>query len=515
LKINYFLFLLTIILFSSFHSFYAKMKVAGRTLFPHQLTALAWAKEREADHYACGGFLCDDMGLGKTITILALMVANRLKRTLILGPLAVLNQWKLVCLSAGFAVLELDKGVWKSAGGNEANGIIHLANYDKMNSSPHAFNLNFRRIILDEAHTLRNSNSEKYKLLLTIRARRKWYLTGTPIVNSLSDFTGLMKHFQPEIPVYSEADAERAMNNYALSRKVSQVREVLGSIFPADPIVKHHLLEFSTPEEALFYRSIQGILQEELTNLMEADRLDLGAFMTLLMRLRQISVHPQVYIEAKRRERGAHYTRPNWSKDSTKTEAIVNILNEERTPSGFVIFCNFHDEMELIRERLKREHCVSTIEVYHGGMNVNARNASIESTEKGRNGSSFTNASDVLLRSQGPLSKLPYDTMKLINQMVGGRHTVLLAQLQSAGTGLNLQHMNRVIFNTPWWTAALMDQAVGRVLRLGQTDQVKIHHVLLREEMENSINIDEFMSRKVEIKRALCEQLLSAARHDI
>ncbi len=71
------------------------------------------------------------------------------------------------------------------------------------------------------------------------------------------------------------------------------------------------------------------------------------------------------------------------------------------------------------------------------------------------------------------------------------------------------------IFTTPWWTAATMDQAAGRVLRIGQKKQVAIHHIALEEEMETSMNIDDYMNERVEMKRQLCDLLLQAADHRI
>ena len=97
----------------------------------------------------------------------------------------------------------------------------------------------------------------------------------------------------------------------------------------------------------------------------------------------------------------------------------------------------------------------------------------------------------------------------------GPAHTVLLAQIQCAGTVLNLQHFDRVIFTTPWWTAALMDQAAGRVLRLGQRKQVVIHHIHLEEEGNVSLNIDDFINEKVEEKRELCQRLLEVANRHV
>jgi SNF2 family DNA or RNA helicase len=60
-----------------------------------------------------------------------------------------------------------------------------------------------------------------------------------------------------------------------------------------------------------------------------------------------------------------------------------------------------------------------------------------------------------------------------------------------------------------------MDQSIGRVVRLGQTKVVEVHHLSLSEEMEVSINIDDYINVRVEEKRELCERLLAAANHTI
>jgi hypothetical protein len=58
-----------------------------------------------------------------------------------------------------------------------------------------------------------------------------------------------------------------------------------------------------------------------------------------------------------------------------------------------------------------------------------------------------------------------------------------------------------------------MDQAAGRVLRLGQKRQVDIHYIALEEEqVDGLINIDELMNEKVEMKRNMCREILDAAQ---
>ena len=82
-----------------------------------------------------------------------------------------------------------------------------------------------------------------------------------------------------------------------------------------------------------------------------------------------------------------------------------------------------------------------------------------------------------------------------------GLQDVFLVQLHAGGTGLNLQHYDRVVFTSPWWTAALLDQALGRALRIGQKNVVHVYW--LRLQAESIFNIDDFVLEKSETKRDL------------
>ena len=305
------------------------------------------------------------------------------------------------------------------------------------------------------------------------------------------------------------------MNTYAMCRTTTELREMLAGLFPKDPILYKHRLPFSTQDEADFYRGIQGRINDQIARIMEQDHPDMLMVLQLLMRLRQISVHPQIYINSKRRQIET-YDRPDWCEDSTKTEQIVKILNAESDMShGYVIFCNFKDEMELLAERLRREKCVGEVLIYHGGLSAEQRSDLVIASEDAmrRVNTYGIFADETLTKAFPSATKLPLDCLNIVEQFMGPRHVVMLAQIQCAGTGVNLQHLDRVIFTTPLWTAALMDQAAGRVLRLGQTNQVVIHHIALEEEDTESINIDDYINARVDMKRTLCNQLLDAANH--
>ena len=87
--------------------------------------------------------------------------------------------------------------------------------------------------------------------------------------------------------------------------------------------------------------------------------------------------------------------------------------------------------------------------------------------------------------------------------------TVLLIQLQAGGVGLNLQEYDRVLFVSPWWTSAMMDQAVARAVRMGQTKVVKVYHLHLEAEQKNTINIDAVVNAKADEKRKMLEKLFA------
>jgi SNF2 family DNA or RNA helicase len=461
------------------------------TLHPHQEAAVEWMMSRERDEEFSGGLLCDEMGLGKTISTIGLLFNKKVRNTLILGPLAVISQWtRAILKTKGPAVLEIEKGAWVFRGGNPFQGRVYVTNYDKLLACPEKFELPFNRIICDEAHMVRNSRSRKYDALQKIKREHIWLLTGTPIVNKPNDLRNLVALGHKNVTtrlVATKGRCDEWMKTYAMARTMEQIRDQLAHLIPKPAIVHNHRLEFKTKGEQTFYRGVQGRLAHSLQAIMEQDNHNQKGLITLLLRLRQISVHPQIYISA-RRDTDETYVRPDWCNSTTKIDAIRNILKAETQSRGFVIFCHFEKEIELLQEALKEEEYVSSVLAYHGKMNTVQRSAVIAQSE------------DLMFEAR--------------SAKTSPKHTVILAQIQCAGTGLNLQHMDRIIFTTPWWTAALMDQAAGRVLRLGQTEQVVIHNLSLCEEEDMSINIDDYITTRVDEKRSLCKHLLSLAKHN-
>jgi SNF2 family DNA or RNA helicase len=441
-----------------------------------------------ADVLVRGGFQCDDMGLGKTIQIAATIINNIKSATLLIAPLAMIDTWSNVLEKAGCAVYQVSKHTenhWKLMNNNDApiprhfiknRPSIYISNYEKLYHNPSIFRRDWDRIVLDEAHKIRNGDGEVAKSVRKIVAPIRWAVTGTPLVNSLKDIVSLMAFIGvPYSPLWRwDTRYLQILPNVVIHRSLDSLRKVIKGAPPV-PEINNIILPFTSKEEEEFYFGVQGAT-EGLLKKYSNELLSSTEAFKLLLRLRQISVHPQVYINSKRRETSG-YSRSNWDGSSTKIDKIKEIirLDDDCKVHKYIIFCQFNDEMALIRQHLLTEGLVDdeNILFYNGSMNQKERG-------------------EVLKKSKETTAT-----------------TVLLLQLQAGGVGLNLQEYDRIIFMSPWWTSALMDQAIARAVRMGQTEIVKVYHLRLAAEHETAVNIDELVNAKAEEKRKMLEKLFA------
>jgi SNF2 family DNA or RNA helicase len=478
---------------------------ANFTYFAHQLEGINWMLDKEINGTSVpnrdgtmnttvrGGFQCDDMGLGKTIQIAAAIINNIKPTTLLIAPLAMIDTWSSVLQKTGCAVYEVsqtkslkDTAVpWKLMNNSDApipryfiknRPAVYISNYEKLYHNPSLFRREWDRVVLDEAHKIRNGDGEAARYARKIIAPIRWAVTGTPLVNSLKDVVSLLAFLGvPYSKLWRwEPRYLRILPELVIHRSLDSLRKVIKDAPPV-PEIYNEILPFTTKVEEEFYYGVQGAT-EAMMKKYSSDLLSSAQAFKLLLRLRQISVHPQVYINAKRRE-DSGYTREDWDAQSTKLQKINEIISEDDDSRihKYIVFCQFNDEMALIRQYLLNECLVEdeNILLYNGSM-----------TQKER--------TEVLAKSK--------ETTET---------TVMLLQLQAGGVGLNLQEYDRIIFVSPWWTSALMDQAIARAVRMGQTEVVKVYHLRLAAENEATINIDELVNAKAEEKRKMLIKLFA------
>ena len=443
----------------------------------HQVTGVEWMLNRE-DQLESGGLLCDEMGLGKTMEVLGTIKNSPKKQTLLLGPKAVVSQWVKAATASDFNVMQVENGGWKLTGRPKLQSPwFYVTNYEKINSS--LFNKPWDRIVLDEAHRIRNANSVLFKAVADMKRKTLWAVTATPIVNSVKDMNNLFSLVGfNKSRLNDPVERLNVVAEACLHRSMEEMRSTLKEL-PAAPIIIKEALDFATEEEGNFYRSIQGKIAARWKHIEHDNTKEM---FVLLMRLRQLSLHPQVYIGAmKKKSILGGYQRPDWDEPSTKFIVLKEKIEAAPLPAKWIVFCQFHDEMEILQAYLESSPAVYKVSQYHGGLNDSQKDEVIE----------------------GSKQPLPTEGEAV--------HEILLLQLQSGGVGLNLQHFTKVIFMSPWWTSALMDQAVGRAVRIGQLETVEVTLLVLKE--EETMNIDEKMLNKADEKRGMLQQVfLHASR---
>lgn len=200
-------------------------------LLPHQVEGVEWMRGRELGpvkrgRVPKGGILADDMGLGKTLQTIALILRNQKpgtdeegwkehfsrteKTTLVVAPLALIRQWEAeikdkVAKSHGLKVCV-------HHGPQRTKRFKDLALYDVVVTTYQVlvsefgqssdkddglkvgcFGLHWWRVVLDEAHTIKNRNAKSTKACYALRSEYRWCLSGTPMQNSLEELQSLIR----------------------------------------------------------------------------------------------------------------------------------------------------------------------------------------------------------------------------------------------------------------------------------------------------------------------------------
>ncbi|KAG7197970.1 hypothetical protein KM043_016202 [Ampulex compressa] len=191
-------------------------KYFNGSLRDYQLEGLQWLKVLYEN--GINGILADEMGLGKTVQVIALLCHLFEKHQdgpyLIIAPLSTIPNW----------MMELEKFAPKLPlvllyGSADERAAMYKKIKMKYNITPtyktqpivlttyeiplYEKNFlktqNWRYIIIDEGHRIKNQNCQLLKVLKTLNSMNRLLLTGTPLHNNLAELWSLLNFLLPEI----------------------------------------------------------------------------------------------------------------------------------------------------------------------------------------------------------------------------------------------------------------------------------------------------------------------------
>ncbi|KAJ2554314.1 DNA repair protein rad16 [Coemansia sp. RSA 1933] len=190
-------------------------------LLPFQREGVWWMARQESSVFR-GGILADEMGMGKTLQTIALLLVNRSKPTLVVCPTVALMQWKAEIematndLSVFMFYGEQRKRLLDGDSGDVdmeelSKHDVILTTYAVMESGFRRERTGFRRkgvlckepsvlhqiewfrVVLDEAHNLKDRSSNSARAAFELQAQRVWSLTGTPLHNRVGELYSLIR----------------------------------------------------------------------------------------------------------------------------------------------------------------------------------------------------------------------------------------------------------------------------------------------------------------------------------
>jgi SNF2 family DNA or RNA helicase len=407
-----------------------------------------------------GGIVADEMGLGKTIMMIGLTISNFKKRTLIVLPVALVKQWEQQILkTAGHRALVF-YGPEKRKITPEmlAEAPIVITTYGHMIRRPNShrlhplYALKWDRVIFDEAHHVRGRNTQIFKSVETLSANIRWFVTGTPIQNSIHDLYALCALLGLPAAYYANKDNLREIvKTYVLKRTKKSVGLSLPPLTTKTIVVK-----WDSQEEMILSRNLHsgiGCLNVPALADQEQDQDPTDATtppsipawfpepspvkIGRMIQAKQSCIYPRLACR-KSVPRMPPTEDENYSSKISKV--VRTILSRKDNGKRKIVFCHFRGEIDYIQARITTAFPSLVVRYLDGRTSESERR--------------------VILAPDAAIN-------------------VLILQIQTCCEGLNLQQFSEVYFVSPDWNPAVEDQAIARCHRFGQTEPVSVFRFIM------------------------------------
>ena len=408
--------------------------------------------------------LADEVGLGKTIEA-GLILSEYLARgmiqsILVLTPASLVSQWQQE-LAEKFNVDCLttdDKQI-------QQNPLEFWTSFDRIIASlntakspkhyPHVTKRNWDLVIVDEAHHLKNRSTLNWKLVNALNKRFILMLTATPVQNSLVELFNLLTLLKPGL-LKTEAAFKKeyvSANNGRVPKNPEKLRQLMREVMVRNT---RSLVDVQLPKRfattiTVTPSSSEQKVYQDLTNFLRTTDLNLDKFSrtNLLMRAGSSSraLTESLKNLAKRLqcdELKILIRRAAQIKQVEKALALVDLLKQSQQKT--IVFTTHKATSAYLAETFL-DAGIPFAE-FLGDMSLKQKDAAIDA---------FRDSVSVLLASE------------------------------TGGEGRNIQFANCIVNYDLPWNPMKIEQRIGRIHRIGQTQDVFIFNFCLKDSIEEYI----------------------------
>ena len=428
-------------------------------------------------HFKGRALLADEVGLGKTIEACLVLkeywARGMARKVLVLTPPSLVSQWKgELTEKFGLAPASPDDSGFRSEPARFwREEPLVVASIAMARLEPHATALAgiaWDMAIIDEAHCLKNRTSANWKLVNSLTKKFILMLTATPVENNLLELYNLITVLKPGL-LATEAEFRKQFllpGKPRSSRNPERLRELLGEVMvrntrsAVDVRLPHRIaasvVVLPAPGEARLY----GMVSDYVAERYRAAKAGNAPAQTMALHLLQRQAGSSAPALARAVRRMLAEGDKLGASDRLKLEAMEEIAGQVAwTGKGLqlgrmlaerdaktVVFTEFTATLEHLAE-ICEQHSLSYV-LFSGEMSKAEKDAAI---------ARFRDEAKVLL-STG-----------------------------SGGEGRNLQCANTVInFDLPW-NPMRLEQRVGRVHRIGQTEEVYVFNFCQADTVEEQL----------------------------
>ncbi|KAJ1101515.1 hypothetical protein NDU88_006582 [Pleurodeles waltl] len=493
-------------------------------LFEHQKEGVAFLYSLYRDERK-GGLLADDMGLGKTIQIIAFLSgmfdALLIRTALLVMPTTLIGNWlkefakwtpgMRVNQFHGTSKAERTKCLEKTQrkGGILITTYQMLINNWEQLSSYEGDDFVWDYFILDEAHKIKTPSAKTTKCARNIHSNNCILLTGTPVQNNLQemwalfDFAcqgtllGTSKTFKMEYenPITRAREKDATAGEMALGFKMAEsLTELITPYFlrrTKEEIEKNRLSSSGksaaginempslsrkndfivwvhlAPAQEEIYRNFLDL--DEIKELLMTARSPLAA----LTVLKKLCDHPRLLparactqLGLEGPEDAQYDIQVPGEPEPTRFDHVADeTLIEESGKLAFLVG---------LLQRLQDEG--------HQTLIFSQSRVMLDIIDR-----ILTNQGFMIIRIDGTITSITERERRIAAFQNNKEYSVFLLTTQVGGVGITLTAADRVIIFDPSWNPATDAQAVDRVYRIGQTENVVVYRLITCATVEEKI----------------------------